>query len=186
MISDFKEYLKFLINKKLTPNQFAICWIIETKDIDGLLEYQKEVGAFKASEYNYLIDNGYLENFNEGGKFNLANLIITPKFSEEVFIDEDVAFEQILSVYPKKFLLDGKEWSLLNANLNQLEIEYGKIIKRNKYKHEEILEKTKIMTNKMKRGLINYRGIGKYILGRNWLELEMGDDGGSKDTFTSL
>lgn len=181
---DFKRVLRFLIKKKLTFDQFAICWMIETKDIEGFSEYCREVGNFSQRDFQYLIDNDYLLNLNADGKLNIANLIVTPKYTKEVFIDGETALNEIIAIYPKSFKIDGKVWSTLNCDLGLLRLDYEKIIKNNKYKHEEILEKTKIMVERMKNGETNYRGIGKYIRGHNWLEVEY--DGTPDDTFTSL
>ena len=185
MTLDFDEFLKFLINKKLSPNQFAICWMIEKKDIALVKEYQAKVGPFKKSDFEYLFKHGYIENFNAGDELDLANLIVMPKFTEEVFIDSTKAFDEILEIYPKQFKDDnGKVWSLLNADLGQLEVYYAKIIKGNRYKHEDILKKTKIVVERMKSGQTNYRGIGKFIRGHNWLEAEI-DVEPPRDSFTN-
>lgn len=185
MINDFDKYLKFLIEKKLTPNRFAICWMIETKAIDSIRLYQETVGGFKESDFEYLIKEDYLINVNVDGTLDIANLITTPKFSEELFIDEEVALWEIINIYPKSFRIEGKSISLLNVDLEHLERKYGRIIKGNKSKHKEILEKTKRVVKMMDDGDLNYMGIGKYITGHNWTHAD-GDLADKRGAFTQL
>lgn len=188
MISDFKEYMKFLIRKKLTPNQFAICYMIETRDIENIRAYERELGAFRLNDFKYLEDTGYIENFNidtPEQRYNIANLIVTEKFRREVFIDSEQAFEELIKIWPKKGSIQGKEYSMLK-NLDKAELYYAKkILKRNRYKHEEIKRKTVIFVEQIKSGKLPPRGLDVYILGQQWRDID-DEDSNRKDTVTSL
>lgn len=185
MISDFNAYTKFLIENKMSANQFLLCWLLETKELDLLKYYQEKVAAFKRSDIVYLIDNDFILNTASAGTYDAGNLVVLPKFTEALIIEQDVAFNEIWEMYPKTGTINGNRISLRNASLDDLTRIYGKIINKNKSKHKEIKSKTKKVIGMMRRGKINWMGIEKFITGRNW-ELADEDFEEGKGAFTEL
>jgi hypothetical protein len=61
-----------------------------------------------------------------------------PKFSELMFIDMDMAFEEILEVYPDTIMVQGDSFLTKTGDLEKVAQEYRKIIKGSLKLHEEV------------------------------------------------
>ena len=180
MINNFKEYLNFLADKQITPNQFAICWVIYFKHspdvIEGVKKYFENVEKFKKEGVEALVKKGYIEPLFKGDScYEIGNLLTTLAFSEDIFIDGEDAFQEIIDIYPSTFEFKEarppykKITVFTNAvDLEKMERLYSNILNSNKGKHRDIVTKTKKFVKLVNSGQIQCCKLDKYIMGRLW------------------
>ena len=176
MFINFDLYVEFLSKKKLTPNQFAFCWMIHHRDMKNLKVYTKAVGGFKNSDIRYLIEEGYLLNarYTDVAKLRAGELSVTPLFTDEILITNVYeTYLELVAVYPKFFMINGKKQLTTAVNEDQMAMIYSKKIKGDKIQHKIILAKTKIVTKMMENNELNPMKIDKYIMGRCWTAAEL-------------
>jgi len=176
MFINFDLYVEFLAKKKLTPNQFAFCWMIHYRDMKNLKKYTKEVGGFKNSDIRYLIEEGYLINvrYTDVDKLRIGELLVASCFTDEILItNEYEAYEQLVAVYPKFFMINNKKQLTTAVNEDELARIYFKKIKGDKIQHKIIIAKTKIVAKMMENNELNPMKIDKYITGRCWTAAEL-------------
>lgn len=173
MIYDVERFTDYLVQLKLTPTQFYICWLIEQRDTDNLEKYLKGVGKFDSEDFIYLIDKGYLIDVNPKGKeFTTGNLIVTLEF-KEMLVDEEEAFDELLNIYPKFVTVNGVRFPTTGFTLHEhllAKQAYQKVIKNNKYLHVKIL--SLIDTWKKSIGENAPFKVDKFITSKYWEQLE--------------
>jgi len=176
MFINFDLYVEFLVKKKMTANQFAFCWMIHFRDLKNINKYTKAVGGFKNSDIKYLIDEGYLINvrYTDVNKLRVGELSVTPSFTDEILItDEYKAYEELVKVYPKFFMINGKKQLTTAVNEDEMARTYFRKVKGDKIQHKIVLAKTKIVAKMMENNELNPMKIDKYIIGRCWSGAEL-------------
>lgn len=188
MITDIDKYVDFLCKHRLSESQFLILWLVYTKDKNNLNKYIQVKGNFSKHDIHYLIDCKFLDYYNDrdiiNGNFNMIDFQVSEKFSKIVIIDEDDAYEELCSVYPKWMEVKGTKWPMIKGDPMKIGKSYYKAIKGNKLAHQRVIDIT-IKYFKNKPVLSN---IEDYVLNRRWnlLEEELDKSGGSQDVFKTL
>lgn len=182
MIYEIDKYTDFLCNAKINPTQFFICWLLHNKDYKNLKKYLELVGVFNKEDFKDLIDKGYLLNSNPNAtSYDIINLFVTPEFAEYIIIEEDEAFEQLMEAYPDYVLVNGRRFPAKGLKLDEekgVRELYGKIIKKNKFLHFDIITITKewkVATNN--EATIK---IDKYVVSRYWEQIRNSNESTNK------
>jgi hypothetical protein len=150
ILDDVTEYVNFLVKHKLSTNQFLLLYLLFTekmvKDGNGKLKYTQGGSIYKwvaegkgwtSAEVDDLYQKGYVIPVQKGS-YQPDQLILMPKFSELMFIDMDMAFEEILEVYPDTIMVQGDSFLTKTGDLEKVAQEYRKIIKGSLKLHEEV------------------------------------------------
>jgi len=178
MFVDFDRYVKYLGDHKMTPAQFAFCWMLHFRDMKNFNLYQEKVGPFYAEEIEDLIERDYVLNtFPGSDNFRMASLSVTGKFADEILImDEMEALDELIAVYPKYFFIERKRIFTTACDLDTLARVYARIINKDKILHKMIVERTKKAADMMERGEVTHMKIDKYIKGRVWKSIPTDED----------
>ena len=156
----------------------------------AIQEYIEKHGYFPASDLKKLIDKGYLEDFNspkvaqtvttENGKLiTMKNTtiiglyMVTPKFKEGIYIDDDDAAKEAWAAYPKVMMIDGKITATLNIEYDTFVEKYGNIINGNGILHKKIVEMFSKYKKLLKDGKANGMGLKKAIETKYWETIEV-------------
>ena len=107
MFVEINDYIKFLCEHKMTPNQFLLCYLThldktksKDKGIANIYRYVQKVTTWTESEVDDLLDRGYLSQTKSFGKaVNFDNFDVTEKFTIDLFISED-KFDDVWKIYP--------------------------------------------------------------------------------------
>jgi hypothetical protein len=166
MIYDLKKYVKYLCDRDISPDQYLLCLMVYKKDIASIKQYLDSKGKLDSAMIDDLIVKGYIEDFSLtkdehdelikmlgdsvsssfriSHQYNLKNLLITPKFTEGVLIDNNMAAQEFWDSYPKSVkFANSPEVSArtrtVYKNREELFSTYGKKIKNNLELHLKIL-----------------------------------------------
>lgn len=186
MITDIDKYVDFLTENKITEHQFLILWLVHTKDEKNIIRYKRAFGQFNIDQVRDLIEKRFIDDFGtiKDGKieFNIYNFVVTDKFSEKVIVDEEDAYLELCSIYPKWMVVKGTKWPMIKGDPYKIAKEYYKSHKGNKLSHQRVLNITQqYFSNHPVQG-----NIEDYILNRRWNLLEDEIVVGSKDVFKTL
>ena len=166
MIKDLNKYIDFLCKKRITANQFLMCYLIYKKDVKNIIKYVAEVGAFNKEDIEDLIERDFiLTTFK--GQYELDNFIVTPKFTDIILTDNDSAAEELWNAYPKWINIEsqGKEVSARSCGLTKVEMLYSVAIKGDIILHKSILLAVR---NYKRRNKYAEMGIDKFIESKHW------------------
>lgn len=173
MIYEVDKFTDYLVDTKLTPTQFYICWLLDRRDLKNLEKYLKGVGKFDSHDFMHLIERGFLINTDPNGKsFDANSLVVTLEF-KEMLIDEDEAFEELLLIYPKYVVVENRKFPTTGLTMTEHDLArkaYHRAIKNNKFLHVKIIRL--IEEWKRKIGESAPFKIDKFITGKYWNELE--------------
>lgn len=160
MIYDYARFKEIITRLELTPNQMYLCIMLMLKGRerkDTISAYIEKYGYFTKSDLDNIVDKGYVEDLNspnvsqtitlEDGKTTVVKkasivelYMVTPKFKEGIYIDDEDAAKEAWGAYPKAFNIDGVPTPALNIEYDIFVQEYGKIIQGNGILHKEIVE----------------------------------------------
>lgn len=205
MFYNFKKENKLLEELKITPNQAWFCIMLMEQDFNKKKEifvnYCEQHGGFNHFDILALEQLGYIENFNygkpegktiirtvkdENGKsykkeellhnINLLEFfIITPKFTEKVYIDPEDALEELLSNFPSWMIIDGQRQYLKNYSpkngLSFAEF-YNSITGGDILKHKYICQMFSHFKRLVAKKKVNGIGIVKALDNQLWKDIE--------------
>ena len=144
MFYNFRKENEILERLKITPNQAWFCIMLMEQDFkkkkEIFLKYCEQHQGFNHTDIVTLENLGYIENFNYGkpdGKTIIRTLvdekgkaykseeilhninlleffIVTPKFVEQVYIDPEIALEELLGNFPAWMIIEGARTYLKN------------------------------------------------------------------------
>ena len=146
------QYVKILIEHKLTQQQFLLMYIIYKRRLDLLVAYKQAfpsddgtmIGQYMVKD---LIDRGFIEiriniphlkpytEFTSNTSEQLSTAVITNKFLD-LFIDRDEAITELLSIYPLYKTINISEFTLRDLYIDaivELQDEHNEVIKDIKY-----------------------------------------------------
>jgi hypothetical protein len=183
MITDIDKYVDFLCRHQINEHQFLILWLIFNKDTESIKKYKQAKGEFSTIDIEYLIDRGWITDFNVASAYNIFNMLVTDKFTKAVVIDEDDAYEELCKVYPPWMTIKGVKVPMISGDPSKLSKEYHKAHKGNRLAHQRILS----ITERYFKNKPPMTKIENYILNRHWnlLESEL-DKGVGQDVFKTL
>lgn len=78
-----------LIDYGLSTNQYLICQFVYQQDYPLMNEYMSIFGSFKASDFEYIINNDYIALNDKAKGYRFSNFYITPKFINQ-FVEKPV------------------------------------------------------------------------------------------------
>lgn len=162
-IDDVNEYTNFLVKHRLTPNQFYILLLRHTTNIKSSVSFIKSLGGFAKKEVQDLLDRGYLDSFNERGEDLFHKYFATPKFYDEIFVDTDIAGEELWEAYPEYLLIDSKQWKAKTCDKDEIIEIYCRKIKYNKVLHKKAMD---ALEQEKKEGV--RMGIEKWVRSEQW------------------
>lgn len=170
------NYNDFLIKNNLSPNQFDFCWKlynhkIKNSQLDKIYKCFNEIkrgnGVSKyitASEIEDLIEMKFVGvELNTKSKFpDIYN--VTDKFYKELFVQGNIAFQELLDNYPKTIHVNGIEYNALNIDFEEAERLYKKKIGSSLKAHNSIIQE---LQNQVKLDKIN-SGLDKWLKSESW------------------
>lgn len=193
MISHIDNYIDFLCENSISEHQFLILWLIHTKDLTNITKYKRKFERFDVDEILDLIERGFIDDFglvkDNQRTFNIYDFIVTDKFSQIVVIDEDDAYNELVSVYPPWILISGpntapKKVPSITGDPYKLSKEYNKFIKQNRLVHNDIIVTIKEYYKERKYAM---EKIENCILNKRWILMKQeNEEGKSTDLMTII
>lgn len=188
MVYDIEKKTQILCEYKITPNQFYFLWILLKKRYDLLYKYleesitaqemqeaidlKKKTGKLSPTShsitFNELDDlkkKGYVKIVSKTAGPELDMYEVTEKFYKKLFINTNMAGEELWENYPPFLYINGSRVSARGADKEKLIESYSKKIKNNIELHNQVIEIVK--TNK---DILNM-GIDKFVNTEYWLDL---------------
>lgn len=173
MIADINKYVDFLTINKLSEHCFLILWLVHTKDQENIKKYKNAFGNFDSNAIQYLIDTGWLIDLHFSvdssiREYNINDFMVTDKFVKNTIVDEEDAYQELCSVYPKWMTIKGNKVPMITGDPYKLAKEYHKYHKNNKITHERVMS----ITSRYFKDHPPQVNIQNYILNRHWNQLE--------------
>lgn len=174
MIYEIDKYTDYLCDMGISANQFYFCWLLYTKDYKNLKKYINRFGNFEENEIKDLIDRGIVLNTNpKATAFNTESLHVGLDFAEQIIIEPEEAFDELMESYPKFVVVNNNKFPATGLNWQDergLREAYSKEIKKNKFLHRSIIELLKEW--KEANGGYALFKIDKFITSKYWRELK--------------
>lgn len=146
-MTDYIEYLNFIIDNKITQTQYMFMYLLYYKDIDANTviciskkyhNYIDEKRLLSDFEKQDLIDREFVIKIGEGNK--LGDYLLTDKFLSK-FVDPYIVGNQIWDMYPAFSVSNtGVKFPLKGMDKNQFRAIYSKQINYNSNEHNEVLK----------------------------------------------
>lgn len=195
MIYNFDEFNNIITKLGVSPNQMYICMMMLEKDfkkkIELLNKYIKQEGGFDFSDIEFLISKGYVEDFNtqnfpvtlineKGRKILIKDkekklfelYMVTPKFQEDIFIDNYEAAKEAYEIFPRVLYINGVMQSARTIGYEEFEIEYPKIINGNGVLHKRIIQAFSNYKRLIKAKKVHGMGLRNALKQRYWEVIE--------------
>lgn len=188
MIRNIDQFMTFLGEKKLSPNDFMILYMAHKGRIGELVELHKDISQSQGiiitiDELERLMTMGYIffahkrdRNHNvqktpKGySKPDIDSIVVTQSFREEFIVEPDEASDELFSAFPpiiekkkpdgSKFVIKRSDGGDVDKAINY----YQRFVEDDKIKHREII--SRLETAKSKNLLES--GFPKWVLGRMW------------------
>lgn len=176
-----KETIDFICKHKITLNQFAICLLIHKKDGAAIIQLNTELGVIGdcmipvgkkpdgktkyKKELVDLIEREFIDIIYPNHGYEIDNLKVTAKFTDEFITPLSLAPEEFFNNYPKTIYVNGIEYPARSCDFEDMAKAYIKAIKGSIKKHKLIqvsLETDKQTSQYAKVNIMNYIG------GRVW------------------
>jgi hypothetical protein len=180
---EIDKYVDFITEHKLSEHQFLILWLINAKDGKNIAKYRKTFDTFNTDEIKELITRGWIDDFglveDNIRTYNIYDFIVTNKFTETVYIDSFDAGDELIDTYPNWVMIKNIRVSAKSCDHDELISLYGKILKNNRNKHNDIIR----LVQSMKELHNGYApmGIEKFVKSRHWTILEEDNNLNNKD-----
>lgn len=199
MIYDFKRYETIRRSLGITSNQLYFCILLLEQDYNKKLElfsyYCTVHGGFDYMDIKALEEKGYLENFSPkpiktiekseiiGNKLSdyklvdedyiLEMFMVTPLFKGKIYIDADIAAEELLKVAPSWIYINGKRTSIKTvSDREEFYQYYNTIINGDILKHKLIVEMFTHYKRLVEADKISGMGIRKALESRLWEQIQ--------------
>jgi hypothetical protein len=215
MFYDTKRFQDILRKLDITPNQAYFCVLLLEQDFykksDMFIEYAERHGGFRWTEIEDLEQKGYIANFSDSNvpktvailqtrkgeiKYErvkdviiLEMVVVTPKFREQIYIDPELASEELLKVYPAWITINGKRQSIkIIPDRQEFYSYYNEITGGDILKHKSIVEAFSHYKKYVEKGKVNGMGIRKALESRLWEDIEelMEQDKADKDAISNI
>ena len=173
MIFDPIKLSKLLVHFDLTPNQFFAVYMVWKDRHEFLADVISRQEAFVVTDLQKLVRLGYFEpyepetNFSSGDmRFNidLHELRVTPKFTQSLFIEDDVAGRELFDAYPQFILINNQRVVAKSCNKDEYMKRYGMKIGYDAVMHAGVLKSLEWAKTK---NLVNF-SIKNFIDGEMW------------------
>jgi hypothetical protein len=176
ILQNVNGYVGFLIEHKLTTNQFLLLYLLYTesmaKDEKGKLRYTTAGNIYKWHEESTGWTEGEIKDLiakdfaicTSKENISIDSLILTSKFSEIMFIEANFAFQEFFDTYPSTVNINGETAFLKGVDLNMLSLLYSKHVNNSATVHKDIMEALRYGID---RGIIKTR-IDKFLSSKMW------------------
>ncbi len=156
-------YVKFLIEHKLTQNQYLLLHLVHKQRPDLIKEYKQ---AFPSDDTTmigqYFVDDlfrkGFLDRKGDG------TIVVSTKFLE-IFTNKHTASDEIFEIYPTHWSKDGVSIPLSAMDRNVFANLYDKAISSSVLEHLEVVKDIKYAIQENLLGI----GIDKFVKSKYWL-----------------
>ena len=220
MIYDTKRFQEIMKKLDLTPNQIYFCILLLEQDYNKKVElfnnYNERHGGFRYLEVKDLEEKGYIENFSDTDipktikvtttkkgeiKYEtikdvmiLELILVTPHFKDQIYIDAELAADELLQAYPTWIVIKDKTGKSQRVSVKTIPDRdefvqfYHSIINGDILKHKLIVEMATHLRRFVEKKEVMATNIRKALESRFWeqieelIELEKGD----KDMIQSL
>lgn len=179
MIYETEKYIDVLIKHDITPNQFLFAWMVYNKQWREIKRYMSYLGTpiITEEDLQHLMDKDVIINFapKNNTQVHASDLHVTELFAGEMAISEDEAWDEFFTKYPGKLIVNGNVFSakgLTRSDEQGCREKYQKTIKKNRYKHVEIMSALDDYI-KQNNGHATMK-IDKFVIGEFWNEVEKG------------
>jgi hypothetical protein len=171
----FEIDIEKLIDYGLSTNQYLLCQFVYQQNYSLMNEYMSIFGAFKASDFEYIINNEYIGLNNKEKGYRFSNFYITTKFINQFIEKPDIDklkgesvddwIDIWYNLFPKGIKTMGY---LVRSDKNGCIIKLKKFIKTHKHITKEIILKATYDYVQYFR-LNNWQGIqvGHYFINKN-------------------
>ena len=192
MIINIKKLNKILIKYQITPNQFYVLYLVYRKDWSSLHEYVNQVvrkleqegrkfsGFSLEDELEPLVEKGYLEHW--GKHFETLDLMVTPNFTELLFIDSEDAGDELFKTYPQWLSINGSKIVAKSCDMDLYKKRYADKISNDLILHNKIIVALKRAKDQ---NLINFK-IANFIDGELWTALFENEEDEGTGRFKSI
>lgn len=171
------KLVDFLTKNKLTVGQFMFCYLTYTKDWKNIYRYNEETVGFNPKELADLEERGLVRNLNKDGEDFCDMYIISQGLFKNIYIDLDVAGEELWETYPPFLYVDTKRVPARSCDKDALIKTYLRRIKNSKKKHEAVLTTLKKAITEDRVSM----GIEKWVTSAQWESLEQEEARGKVD-----
>lgn len=146
--------------------------------------FKASQGGFDYSDIEYLVEKNYLADFSspnvlmtkiENGEKKLVKdfkfielFIVTPKFKEGIFVDNEEAALEAWKAFPAWMTINGQLVNVRNMEYQVFEEQYELIINGNGILHKTIVEAFTSYKKFVKDGKVQGMGIKKAIEKKLW------------------
>ena len=140
MYFDAKELIVFCANKKITVEQFLLCYLTHKEMFPLIYKYSREVRPFPKSLVQDLEKKKFLINLNKDGEGFPDNLIITEDFIDDLkFLLGDEA-DEFWEAFPIEVAVGGKAFNGKTMSREDLEAIYYRKLSKSKTTHEDVMK----------------------------------------------
>lgn len=204
MIYDTKRFQDTMQKLNLTPNQIYFCIILLEQNYERKValfnNYNERHGGFRFLEIRDLEQKGYIENFSntkipktvksivtKEGKVTydvsedaiiLELVIVTPHFKDQIYIDSELAADELLKAYPSWIVIKDKSGKSQRFSVKSIPDRdefvqfYAGIINGDILKHKLIVEMATQLRRFVERGEVGATNIRKALESRFWEQIE--------------
>ena len=159
----------------ITQDQLFILYATYTRNFDALFKYSEKGRGFDINVTQNLVEKGYLEPCVFKGEVTFLDLLVTPSFAEQIFIETFKAGDELYNAFPGFIEIDGKkviatkggEYNGKHYNKNMLSKMYVEAIGNNLKEHRKII---KAVEFGKEHNLINFV-IRNFIMDELWIPL---------------
>lgn len=156
------KYVKFLVKNDITEKQFLVMYLAYSKRKDLVAIYKDRFNVqgklLSPKDEEVLVNKGFLQYLPNGATS------LTKKFIN-LFVDKDLATEEIFEIYPVSTNKDGIAIPLKAMDRSVFANLYITAIMGSIEEHEEVKQDIEYA---IKQGLLNI-GIEKFVKSKYWL-----------------
>ena len=140
MYFDAKQLIDFCAVKKITVEQFLLCYLTYTEKFPLLYKYCETVRPFPKSLIKDLEKRGFVMNLNKEGDGYPDNIIIQDKFTNSLSVLLGVEAQELFDTFPSEVGIAGKAFNGKTISPEDLELVYHKKLNRANSTHAEVME----------------------------------------------
>jgi len=168
MIESTREYVNFLIEHKITPNQYLLCYLVASNDLPNAYTYVEKGLPFKVSEVQDLIQRGFLISSPSDKETGVDSFTMSDENKAIFVIINTDPGVQFWEAYPPFMWLNGRKVPLKATSREDFESRYNKKVNKNLVRHRRIM---RALTYAKSHNQVNM-GIEKWFGAEMWVEID--------------
>lgn len=169
MIDNTKKFIDVLCKFEISANQLLFLTIVHNKDYAPLYKYVTEGTGFNPDEIEDLVKKGLTINLNEKDDYFMDSFIVTDKFLEGLYFDdENIPAQEFWDTYPRMLYVESKRFAARNTDKDKFFEDYVKEIGMRVDKHKRIMS---ALEYAVQNRLVNM-GIRKWFDSKQWEAIE--------------